>query len=73
MKHWTVRITDGNDITHVWSVSGRSIYQVLCYILETMHEDSYGMPYGIKVDGITKVEVIEEIMNNKVWGYSKHE
>ena len=68
MKHWRVRITDGNDIAHCWNVTGKSRYAVLSYLLETFNSDSYGMPYGIEKDGIKKVEVLPVDMSNSVWG-----
>ena len=68
MKHWLVRITDGNDIAHCWNVTGKTRYDVLSYLLETFNEDSYGMPYGIQKDGIKKVEVLAVDISNSIWG-----
>ena len=50
MEKYRVRVLDGNNINHFWTVEAENKYNAIQKVRESWKV--YGVPYGIEKDGI---------------------
>lgn len=61
MKKYRVRILDGGNINHYWTVEANNKFEAFQKVRKSWND--YGIPYGIEKDGIkfSDVYALEEI------------